>query len=77
VNDKTFHEIYEYGFAEAVRAKTNGVMASYNLVNGTYASENQEILGKALKTELDFQGFAIVNCLDLRHVPPSQQFSID
>jgi len=55
-DDKTTHELYAWPFAEAVRAGTAHVMSSYNMVNGTHASANSEILNGLLKTEFNFQG---------------------
>ena len=40
-------------------AGVTGVMCSSNLVNGTYACENSEMLNNILKGELGFQGFVM------------------
>lgn len=59
LDSKTTHEMYAWPFAEAVRAGTGYVMSSYNMVNGTHASANSEILNGLLKTEFNFQGAVI------------------
>ncbi|QSZ35750.1 hypothetical protein DSL72_006872 [Monilinia vaccinii-corymbosi] len=57
LDDKTMHELYLWPFADAVRAGVGSVMASYNRINQSYASQNSWTLNYLLKNELDFQGF--------------------
>ncbi|CAO3667725.1 unnamed protein product [Rhizopus stolonifer] len=57
VDERTLHEIYLWPFSRAVEAGVGSVMCSYNLVNGTYACENDYILNTVLKKELGFKGF--------------------
>ncbi|RFU35213.1 hypothetical protein B7463_g1094, partial [Scytalidium lignicola] len=59
IDDRTIHELYLWGFAEAVRANVTSVMCSYNKVNSSYACENKAILTNLLKDELDFQGYVV------------------
>ncbi|KAH8805958.1 glycoside hydrolase family 3 protein [Xylogone sp. PMI_703] len=59
VNDRTLHELYLWGFAEAVRANVTSVMCSYNRLNSSFACENKHILTDLLKNELDFQGYVL------------------
>ncbi|KAH8985173.1 beta-glucosidase [Lactarius akahatsu] len=51
VDDRTQHEIYAAPFLRSVMAGVASVMCSYNLVNGTYACENNSTLNSILKSE--------------------------
>ena len=59
VDDRTEHEIYLAPFLRSVMAGVASVMCSYNLVNGTYACENNHTMNGILKNELGFQGFVM------------------
>jgi beta-glucosidase-like glycosyl hydrolase len=59
VDDRTEHEIYAAPFLRSVMAGVAAVMCSYNLVNGTYACENNNTLNGILKSEFGFQGFVM------------------
>jgi beta-glucosidase len=59
IDDRTFHELYLWPFADAVRAGTASVMCSYNRLNQTYACENEHILNTVLRKELGFQGYVV------------------
>jgi beta-glucosidase-like glycosyl hydrolase len=59
VDDRTQHEIYVAPFLRSVMAGVTSVMCSYNLVNGTYACENDHTINDILKNELGFQGFVM------------------
>ena len=59
VDDRTEHEIYVVPFLRGVMAGVASVMCSYNLVNGTYACENNYTMNGILKNELGFQGFVM------------------
>jgi len=50
------HEIYAHPFLRSVAAGVTSIMCSYNLVNGTYACEDDNILNVVLKHQLGFQG---------------------
>ena len=46
ITEKALHEIYLPGFKASVeRARTGGIMCSYNQVNGTFACNHSELLG--------------------------------
>ncbi|KAK1224287.1 hypothetical protein PQX77_012826 [Marasmius sp. AFHP31] len=61
VDDRTAHEIYAHPFLKSVMAGVTSVMCSYNapldLINGTYACENNRTMNQILKSEYGFQGF--------------------
>ncbi len=59
VSERALHEIYLPAFDAAVRAGTWGVMASYNRVNGPYASENPTLLTDVLKRRWGFRGLVV------------------
>ncbi|KAH8995015.1 glycoside hydrolase family 3 protein [Lactarius akahatsu] len=59
VDDRTQHEIYAAPFLRSVMAGVASVMCSSNLVNGTYACENSQLLRSMLKIEFDFRGFVM------------------
>ncbi|KAH7904316.1 glycoside hydrolase family 3 protein [Hygrophoropsis aurantiaca] len=57
VDDRTQHEIYAHPFLRSVMAGVSSVMCSYNLVNDTYACNNDKMLNDILKREYGFQGY--------------------
>ncbi|KAG1848684.1 glycoside hydrolase, partial [Suillus subluteus] len=57
VDDRTQHEIYVHLFLCSVMAGVSSVMCSYNLINETYACNNDKMLNDILKREYGFQGF--------------------
>ncbi|OJA09073.1 hypothetical protein AZE42_06761 [Rhizopogon vesiculosus] len=57
VDDRTQHEIYAHPFLRSVMAGVSSVMCSYNLINGSYACNNDKMLNDILKREYGFQGF--------------------
>ncbi|OAL53502.1 hypothetical protein IQ07DRAFT_640558 [Pyrenochaeta sp. DS3sAY3a] len=59
VDDRTFHELYLWPFAEAVHAGASSFMCSYNRINGSYACQNPHVLNAILKSELGFQGLVM------------------
>jgi beta-glucosidase len=59
VDERTMHEIELPGFEAAVRAGVASVMASYNKVNGTWASENADLETKILRDQWHFEGFVM------------------
>ncbi len=59
VDERTMHEIELQGFEAAVKANVASVMASYNRVNGTYASENAALETNVLRKEWGFLGFVM------------------
>ncbi len=60
LDERTLREVYLVPFEHAVTdGGTWGVMSSYNRVNGTFASENEWLLGTVLREEWGFDGFVV------------------
>jgi beta-glucosidase-like glycosyl hydrolase len=59
VDDRTQHEVYVALLLPSVMAGVSPVMCPYNLINGTYACENNNMINGILKNELGSQGFVM------------------
>ncbi len=60
VDERTLREIYFPAFERAVReGGVRAVMTAYNLLNGTYCSENSWLLHDVLEGQWGFQGFVM------------------
>lgn len=62
LDQRTLRELYLTAFEIAVReAKPAAVMAAYNMVNGTYCSDNKELLTEILRTQWGFDGLVVTD----------------
>ena len=62
LDERTLREIYLTAFEIAVKeGKTKSIMSSYNLVNGTFANENEYLLVDILRKEWGFDGLVVTD----------------
>ncbi|KAF8654787.1 hypothetical protein AX16_003442 [Volvariella volvacea WC 439] len=59
IDDRTMHEVYAHPFLRGVMAGAVSMMCSYNLVNNTYACENNKVMNDIVKREYGFQGYIL------------------
>ncbi|CAG7851315.1 Probable beta-glucosidase L; AltName: Full=Beta-D-glucoside glucohydrolase L; AltName: Full=Cellobiase L; AltName: Full=Gentiobiase L; Flags: Precursor [Serendipita indica DSM 11827] len=76
VDERTQHELYLHPFLRSVQAGVASVMCSYNLINDTYACENDVSLNKWLKKELNFEGY-VMSDWDANHSTESANHGLD
>lgn len=62
LDERTLREIYLTAFEIAVKeSQPSTIMASYNRINGTYASENDWLLNQILRKEWGFEGCVVTD----------------
>ncbi|MDJ1122776.1 glycoside hydrolase family 3 C-terminal domain-containing protein [Olsenella sp. YH-ols2217] len=62
VDERTLRELYLAGFERVVKnARPKCLMSSYNMVNGTYANENQHLLREVLRDEWGYDGAVVTD----------------
>lgn len=77
VDEQTLHELYLAPFEIAVReAKAWAIMASYNQINGTTATEHP-LLNDPLRTKWGFDGVAMSDWTAVRSVEESASAALD
>lgn len=76
-DERTLQEIHFVAFERAVNEGVGSVMASYNKLNGLYASENPELLSDILKTKWGFEGFVISDWGATHSIVPAALAGLD
>ena len=62
LDERTFRELYLTAFEIAVKeGKTKSIMSAYNLINGTYANENEHLLVEILRKEWGYDGLVVTD----------------
>lgn len=62
VDERTLRELYLTGFERVVKTShPKCIMSSYNMVNGTYANENQHLLREVLRDEWGYDGAVVTD----------------
>lgn len=78
VDERTLREIYLPAFETVVReADPWSVMASYNKINGTHATENRWLLTDLLKTEWGYKGFVVSDWGATHSTAPAANAGLD
>jgi len=78
VGERALREIYLAPFEVAVKeAKPWSVMAAYNRVNGTYASEHPRLLREILRREWGFEGFVVSDWYGTRSTAAAAEAGLD
>jgi beta-glucosidase len=78
VDERTLREIYFPPFKAAIQeAGVKAVMTSYNLINGHYAGEHQQLLSGILREEWGFQGMIMSDWWSIFHGEKSLQSGLD
>jgi len=78
VDERTLREIYLLAFERVVKAANPWtVMASYNKVNGTYASEHRYLLTDILKREWGYDGVVVSDWGAVHSTGPAANAGLD
>ncbi|HEX7946684.1 MAG TPA: glycoside hydrolase family 3 C-terminal domain-containing protein [Phenylobacterium sp.] len=78
VDERTLREIYLAAFERVVKtADPWTVMASYNKLNGTYASEHRGLLTDILKDEWGYEGMVVSDWTAVRSTAPAANAGLD
>jgi beta-glucosidase len=59
IDEAALHEVFLPHFRRAVDEGVDGIMTSYNSVNGEWAGQNEELLERILRAEWGFQGITV------------------
>lgn len=78
VDESALHEVYLPHFRRVIEEGAEGVMASYNSVNGEWAGQNEHLLTDILRDEWGFTGITITDFIfGLRDTAKSLRAGLD
>jgi beta-glucosidase len=78
MGERTLREIYTAAFEQVIKAANPWtVMASYNKLRGTYASENPHLLTEILKDEWGYDGVVVSDWGAVHSTVPSARSGLD
>ena len=78
IDERTLREVYLIPFEWAVKkAKTWGVMSSYNRLNGTFTSENEWLLTTVLRREWGYDGIVMSDWFGSHSTAPTVNAGLD
>ena len=61
ISIRALREIYIRNFGYAIKENPKAIMASYNRVNGTFSSENYDLITKVLRNEFEYKGLIMTD----------------
>lgn len=78
IEERSLREVYLIPFEAAVkRAKTWGIMSSYNKINGTYAAEHHWLLTTVLRDQWGYDGIVMSDWFGSRSTAPTINAGLD
>lgn len=78
IDERTMREIYLKGFEIAVKkSKPDSIMCAYNKVNAVWCSENEFLLKKALKEDMQFEGIVVSDWGAVHNISRSVRAGLD
>lgn len=78
IDERTLHEIYFPAFKSAVqKAEVGALMSSYNLLNGTWTTENPWMLKDVLRTQWGFNGMVMSDWGSTHNCVPAAKGGMD
>jgi beta-glucosidase len=77
-DDATLHEVYLPHFRRVVEEGVDGIMTSYNAVNGEWAGENEPLMEGILRNQWGFEGITVSDFIfGLRDAAKSLRAGLD
>jgi len=77
-DDRTLHEVYLPHFRRVVEEGVDGIMTSYNSVNGEWAGQNPQLMTEILRDQWGFEGVTVSDfILGLRDAATSLEAGLD
>lgn len=74
---RALHEIYLLAFSMAAASQPFSIMTAYNRLNGTYCSENEDILSRELRKTWGYRGVTVTDWEALSSLSKSMPAGLD